>query len=149
MPDTVIALFVPGRPAPQGSKRHVGKGRMIEVSKYVGPWRDAITRHARDLMADRAPLDGAVRVDIELVLPRPKSEPKTTRPHTRRPDVDKLARAVLDALTDIVFDDDSQVVRLDIRKRTAEHGELSGAHITVGPHLDATLHTRAAAQNAP
>lgn len=32
---------IPGRPAAQGSKRHVGGGRMIEQSKYLKPWRTA------------------------------------------------------------------------------------------------------------
>lgn len=32
-----FAVF--GLPAPQGSKRHVGEGRMVESSKRVKPWR--------------------------------------------------------------------------------------------------------------
>jgi crossover junction endodeoxyribonuclease RusA len=33
-----------------------------------------------------------------------------------RPDIDKLARAVLDALTGVAFRDDSQVAKLDLLK---------------------------------
>src|ERR1700676_3259288 len=37
-----MKITVRGIPAPQGSKRHVGGGRMIEMSKAVGPWREAV-----------------------------------------------------------------------------------------------------------
>ena len=123
-------FFVPGSPAPQGSKRHVGGGRMIESSKYVGPWRATIAGVAGQCI-EYGPRVGPVAVALDFVLPRPKSEPKTTRPHTRRPDVDKLARAVLDALTGIYFADDSQVDSLAATKRTAEPGEQPGVHICV------------------
>jgi len=33
-------LFVPGAPAPQGSKRHVGNGVMVEASKHRKLRRD-------------------------------------------------------------------------------------------------------------
>ena len=36
-----------GIPAPQGSKRHVGGGRMIESCKALKPWRDLIIADAR------------------------------------------------------------------------------------------------------
>lgn len=126
-----LRMFVPGRPAPQGSKRHVGGGRMIESSKYVAPWRETVRHHAATQMAGNAPIDGPATVRVTFVLPRPKSEPKSTRPHTRRPDLDKLARAVLDALTGPAILDDSQVVRLDVHKRTAQPEEPSGAVIEV------------------
>jgi hypothetical protein len=35
-------------PAPQGSKRHVGNGRMIESSTKVKPWRQAVIAAAKD-----------------------------------------------------------------------------------------------------
>ena len=38
---TPITLTVRGLPAPQGSKRHIGRGVMVESSKRVKPWRDA------------------------------------------------------------------------------------------------------------
>jgi hypothetical protein len=41
---TLLRVDVYGLPAPQGSKRHVGGGRMIEASKKVGPWREAVVR---------------------------------------------------------------------------------------------------------
>jgi crossover junction endodeoxyribonuclease RusA len=69
----VIAFFVPGKPAPQGSKRHVGRGIMVESSRDVGPWRERVALVAHNAMAGRDLLDGAVAVRLEFTLPRPKS----------------------------------------------------------------------------
>ncbi|MFG1794191.1 RusA family crossover junction endodeoxyribonuclease [Nocardia sp. NPDC049149] len=122
--------FVPGIPAPQGSKRHVGKGRMVESSKELGPWRAQVALAVHSL---GWPLhEGAVGVDLMFVMPRPKSTPKSkTPPATRRPDADKLARAILDAVTGVVFSDDSQVIDLRSRKRLARIGEVPGVAIHI------------------
>lgn len=125
-------LFVPGNPAPQGSKRHVGKGILVESSKEVGPWRERVALAAHNWMSGTAPLTGAVEVGLAFVLPRPKSTPKTRTPAAvKRPDLDKLERAVLDALTGICFVDDAQVVELKSSKRLAQIGETAGVYIEV------------------
>lgn len=125
----VTSVFIPGRPAPQGSKRHLGNGIMVESSKAVKPWRVDVAWAVRAHFP--TPLDGAVRLELEFVMPRPKSAPKrSTPPAIKRPDVDKLARAVLDAITGVVVADDSQVVELVASKRIAEIGEASGVFLT-------------------
>jgi crossover junction endodeoxyribonuclease RusA len=130
-----IRFTVPGKPAPQGSKRHVGNGRMVESSKDVGPWRERVAYFGRQAMYQTGfdPLSKCpLEVELFFVMVRPTSAPKrTTPPAIKRPDIDKLSRAVLDALTFIVFDDDSQVVSLKVHKRIAEIGEPPGVHITV------------------
>lgn len=146
----MTAILVPGTPAPQGSKRHVGRGRMIESSPDVKPWRDKIraeAQHAHDGPA----IAGAVDVKIRFWMPRPKSHYGTGRnadrikpqyvdaEHISKPDGDKLARAVLDAITEErraghitrrgVIRDDSQVVRLEAVKTYG--AEFTGAEITI------------------
>jgi Holliday junction resolvase RusA-like endonuclease len=78
-------------------------------------------------------------VVVEFKLARPgghwhptKGGLKPSAPAAPRskPDVDKLARTTLDALTGIAFDDDSRIVDLVTRKRYAEPGR-EGARITV------------------
>lgn len=141
----MIAFFVPGKPAPQGSKRHVGHGVMVESSKAVKPWRIEVMWAAR--AACRTPLDGPVAVDLAFVMPRPKSAPKrSTPPAIKRPDVDKLARAILDAVTGVVVADDSQIVRLVATKRIAEIGETPGVHITASAHSDPPAPTQTSPQ---
>lgn len=132
---TTWALFVPGEAAPQGSKSFKGlmpngRARMVESSKAVGPWRERIALAAHQHGAEVMP--GAVAVDLRFVMPRPVSTPKRrTPPATKRPDIDKLARAVLDALTGIAFADDARVIDLHARKRLAEIGETPGVHIEI------------------
>jgi crossover junction endodeoxyribonuclease RusA len=135
-----LSAFVPGRPAPQGSKTYLGRrggrGVLVESSKAVKPWRaDVRETFTRDGMPTGAFASAVpLVVMIVFVMPRPAATPKTraTPPAVKRPDLDKLGRAVLDALTSAgVFADDSQVVTLLTHKRIAELGEATGAWITV------------------
>lgn len=132
-----LDIFVPGRPAPQGSKRHIGHGVLLESSKEVGPWRERIALVAHDAMAAHRQMGGdsftaAVDINLIFVMPRPKSTSKTAPlTHTKRPDLDKLVRAVFDALKDVVWNDDSQVNVLMAKKRLAGIDESPGVHISV------------------
>ena len=101
-----FAVF--GLPAPQGSKRHVGEGRMVESSKRVKPWRRQVAAaYADHSFGDM--LDGPVSVTVDFYLPRPKAhystgrnagalKPSAPAEHLTMPDLDKLTRAVGDAL---------------------------------------------------
>ena len=98
-----LNLEVVGVPAPQGSKRHVGGGRMVESSKKVGPWRDAVAWTTRAAMAGRDPLDGPLSLAVIFRLPMPASRRKTDRERgwrwaDRQPDLDKLLRSTLDGI---------------------------------------------------
>lgn len=126
-----LDVFVPGRPAPQGSKRHVGGGILVESSKACAPWRTAVAWHAAQA-APGALAAGPLLVRLAFVMPRPAGTPKrSTPPAIRRPDLDKLTRACLDALSGVVWADDSQVTHLRVSKRLAELDEQPGVHIYV------------------
>lgn len=107
------------RPAPQGSKRHVGQGRLIEQSKRVKPWRKAAEDAARAAVTGE-PLDGPLSVEIAFTVRKPVSAPKTrlTWPTTRDSgDLDKLLRSTFDALTTAgAIADDSRIVEVTARK---------------------------------
>jgi len=67
-------------------------------------------------------MEGGVYFEALFYLPRPKAlrtKTKATQvfPHTKKPDLDKLVRAAKDALTGVVWTDDSQVVHVVARKR--------------------------------
>ena len=51
-----IEFFVEGIPASQGSKRHVGRGILIESSKRVKPWRSDVRIAAQEARGDRLPV---------------------------------------------------------------------------------------------
>lgn len=149
--DPVIRFRVNGTPAPQGSKRHVGNGRMVESSKAVGPWREAVRAEAQkilvvDQVMGLTPRDAPVSLTIVFVLARPKghltasalrgngmlTRPSAPKYPATRPDLDKLARAILDGLVmGGVMADDAQVVSLNCAKVYASNGEAPGAIIEV------------------
>lgn len=110
-------LTVNGIPVPQGSKRHVGRGVLIESSKDLKPWRRKVTAEATAALLlqddDWEPnYKGPVDAYLRFCLPKPMTVPKHRRGWPIvRPDLDKLTRAIFDALTDAgVWGDDSQVV---------------------------------------
>lgn len=111
---------------------------MVESSKQVQPWRDTIAWHIHATPADRRahwPLSGGVSLWLDFIMPRPTRTPKTnTPPAVKKPDLDKLARAALDAIdTAEVYHDDSQVTHLRCTKRLASFGEQPGLYITIEP----------------
>jgi len=123
----MLTFHVSGRPAAQGSKRHVGNGRFIEASKYLPAWRQAVKERAQALViaSDWEPTEGPVQLHVDFYLERPKSVPIHKRAFmVKAPDLDKLVRAVCDSLTDAeVWNDDSQVVRLIATKHYADDVE--------------------------
>ena len=65
-------------------------------------------------------------------MPRPKTTPKSYTPAAvKKPDIDKLCRAILDGITHVVIATDSQVTRLVADKRLAEIGEEAHVRIQV------------------
>jgi crossover junction endodeoxyribonuclease RusA len=136
-----LTFTVLGRPAAQGSKRIVPTAvgpRMVEQTKRVRPWRTAAAAEA--LVAANAaghPTNPYWSAPIALTLvcyfARPKAHYRAdgtlvrdtapARPAGRVGDADKIARAACDALTGVLFHDDSQVTDLVVRKRYAALGE--------------------------
>ena len=101
-------FYALGNAAPQGSKRHVGHGVMIESSKRVKPWRDTITAAAPPI---ERPLDGPLAAKLVFTLARPKSARKRDVAPCRTPDLDKCARLALDSCTAAgLWADDARVV---------------------------------------
>ena len=125
----VLQFRVAGIPVPQGSMSAFVRGSRAIVTDQKGtklkPWREAIRSTAADIIGDAwEPLDGPLRVDLWFAVPKPSSSPKRRRtwPITKRGDVDKLARAALDALTQAgAIVDASRIVELRAVKDYPEH----------------------------
>lgn len=111
-------ITVLGTPAPQGSKRHVGRGVLVESSAKVKPWREAVKSAVVDAGLDQLMIDAPVILEITFTVPKPAGAPKTrTTWPMRKPDLDKLLRSTLDGLTEAgVLADDARVVELTGRK---------------------------------
>lgn len=134
---TCIEFFVPGLPQPQGSKRGFvsanGKVNMVESAAGVKPWRSDVKVFAADAMNGPL-LTGPVFLHCDFVMKRPvsTSKNKPTPPATKKPDLDKLLRAIGDALKGTVYAEDSLIVEMVGTKRIAEEGEQPGVNINVG-----------------
>lgn len=132
-----LDIFVPGRPAPQGSKAYRGhrggKPVLQEMSPHVHTWREDVRQACLPLWVGRAPLDGPLVLEVEFVRARPASAPKRrTPPASTMPDLSKLVRSTEDAITSAgVWVDDARVVRCVSSKRCAEIGEAPGARIRI------------------
>lgn len=118
-----MTFTVYGTPAPQGSKRGFvtkrGRVAMVESSKAVKPWREAVAQavmlyHPLGGRPDPILCRGPVEVAIAFTLKAPKK--RQSYPAVK-PDIDKLIRSTLDALTQMgVFEDDARVVKIQAWK---------------------------------
>jgi crossover junction endodeoxyribonuclease RusA len=120
-----LQLTVEGNPVPQGSFRHVGNGRIISANPKLNAWRQTIADQIGLQTLERL-IDGSIRVDLVFTLERPKSVSRGVRAlPTVKPDLDKLVRATLDAISleryVQLIKDDSQVTDLHAAKRYSDH----------------------------
>jgi Holliday junction resolvase RusA-like endonuclease len=132
-------VFVSGVPVPQGSKRRGAHGQLIEAAgRRHRAWRDQLAWSFVAQGWHKTPIDtGPVGVVLAFFMPRPAGHylgkqlrPSAPRWHTRPADIDKLSRAVLDALTEAgVLGDDAQVTLLTASKVWAS--TEPGVHVQV------------------
>ena len=137
-----MRFSVNGLPIAQGSKRVIGKAVIESNQSRLKPWRQEVAQMALAEMDGDLTYSGPVSVTVMFFLPRPRGHYGTGRNADKlrdsapaapavKPDIDKLARSVLDALTGIVFHDDSQVVTLTAHKVYAEYRNYPGATVEV------------------
>jgi Holliday junction resolvase RusA-like endonuclease len=118
-----LRFTVHGIPQPAGSKRgfynhKTGRVIVTDDAKNSRPWKAQVTDAAAQAMHGAELLDGPLILGLEFYMPRPKGHfgkrglrPSAPTAPTVKPDLLKLARAVEDALTGIVYRDDAQIVR--------------------------------------
>lgn len=140
----MMEFTVLGVPAPAGSKRGFAvKGRVIitDANKKAAPWKALVSAAAREVY-DGPLLTGPLAVRMMFYFPRPKGhygtgknagKLKASAPaeHTKKPDALKLSRGTEDALTGIVWRDDSQIVCETLSKH---YGEPARAEIIIQPY---------------
>lgn len=152
MAGVVIKLRVYGTPVPQGSVSafaarkagaYTGKIRYVNDNPNTKSWRQAIVDAVEPGLGWGAIPGQALAVKLVFILPRPAGHfgsgknaaqvrPSAPAVPVVRPDLDKLCRAVLDALTDArVWADDSQVAALAAGKTYAGRDERPGVEIEV------------------
>ena len=117
-------FFVRGRPIPQGSLKFINGNAIHVRSQDLALWRADIANTARKVLLEKA--QEGVEVNLTFIFNKPKTV--TRKEPFKRPDIDKLARAVLDGLTAVAYEDDQQVVKLTANK---EYGLTEGVWIKV------------------
>ena len=141
MPNS-LTFVVYGLAAPQGSKRSLGNGILVESSKAVKPWRQDVKHAALACLPPDWDPTTPMSLSIVFRFKRPQGQIgkrglKPSAPlhctSARAGDIDKLQRSTLDALTGVAFDDDRQVVTVNASKRYCSGDEPQGALITVTP----------------
>jgi Holliday junction resolvase RusA-like endonuclease len=100
----------------------------------MADWRSDIKHAAMTAMGERKPQPNAIKLMVDFSLPYPQSSVRKYQmgwlPCVKKPDIDKLLRALLDGLTGIVWVDDSQVVCCVVNKAYAWDGS-PGAVVTI------------------
>lgn len=147
---SAIRFTVSGvRPTPQGSKRHVGNGRMIEqAGTALKVYRRAVALACAQHRPE-TPLCGPVHVRLIIQMPRPRSHFGSGRNAgvltaaaptwadaypLKRGDIDKLERSTLDALTiGRIYHDDNQVTDLHTSLLFAAPGDSYSVMVDVAP----------------
>jgi crossover junction endodeoxyribonuclease RusA len=113
------------KPQPQGSAKAFVRGRHTVITsdnKKLKPYRNEVTAVVLQACRDEqaaTPLASKhipVGLSLEFFFERPPSIPRKRLSVVVKPDLDKLVRATLDALTGVLFADDAQVVRVEARK---------------------------------
>lgn len=125
-----IEFTVPGKPVPMARPRVTAHGTY--TPKRCRDYKEAVALAAKVAMRGKEPLEGAVACLIELYFNVPKSymegkrlaaQHNVIKPVGKNTgDTDNHAKAVLDALKGICWQDDSQVTRLVVEKRFTDTG---------------------------
>ena len=118
----VIAFTIPGEPVAKGRARSfVRNGHVAHYTpEKTARYENLVKLAAGQAMASLTPIEGAVAITVRAYFSIPKSwSLKKQRAaalgeimHTKRPDLDNVVKAVKDGANEVVWKDDSQVVRV-------------------------------------
>lgn len=117
----MISYWIDGEPAPQGSKTgFIKNGRvvMVESSKKVKPWREAVAATTTRQLENLYGFPIAEPCEIALVFHLPKPKTVTRIWPSVKPDLDKLIRSTFDGLTTGgLYTDDALVIAVSASKQ--------------------------------
>ena len=137
-----MRIVIPGDPVAQGRPRfyRAGKGvRAVDPEKSRN-WKAEAQWHMQKACDEAGfdPVPAKVPVELTVVVKfrcptsdYRKRNPRETRWHTKRPDLDNVIKAVKDAGTGILWIDDSQVVVIHASKVIADQGAPPGVVVNV------------------
>lgn len=92
--------------------KNLGHAILQSANKNLKPWRQELSATMQALNRPLIPRLTPVCVSLAFYFERPKSVSKKRTAMTVKPDVDKLIRAVFDAMTGTLVEDDSQITHM-------------------------------------
>lgn len=122
-----IRFTIQGNPVAKGRPRFARRGNFVATytPKNTAQAENEIQREALSHISE--PITEPVELSIVFYMAIPRSTSKKrseslkNAPHVKRPDVDNLAKLVLDALNGIAWKDDSQVYSMSVEKRYSDN----------------------------
>lgn len=122
-----LKFVVPGAPKGKGRPRLTKRG-IAYTPKDTAVYENLVKISFREVYPDWVPLSTPVHAHIYAYYPIPKSFTKGNKQKaiegfinpTKKPDADNIAKSILDSLNGIAYNDDAQVVYLEIDKSYSE-----------------------------
>jgi Holliday junction resolvase RusA-like endonuclease len=122
----MIQFTIDSPPVPKGRPKFSKIGGFVRTytPKKTSDYETIVRETAQQAMGQTEPLETPTAVYLYFRLPIPKSHPKkrvaaclngSERP-IKKPDIDNLAKSVLDGLNGTVYKDDGQIVSLHVTK---------------------------------
>ena len=128
--DIKFDFTIDGDPVAWKRPQYSGRSRKFYTHEKVRACQTHISSQAHANMEwgtiPEVPTKSALELNMDFYMKRPKSLPGKVTHHTKRPDAENLGKAVADALEDILYYNDSQVVKQSVSK---QYGEEPGVHI--------------------
>lgn len=139
----MVTFMVEGNPVGKGRPRFAKRGKFVSTytPTKTRDYESIIKDAAKQAMGNSAPLETPVTVAIYITVPIPTSYSKkrteaclkgSERP-IKKPDIDNIAKCFLDAMNEIVYLDDTQVLTLHVTK---VYGTVGMVEVMVKEDLD-------------
>ncbi len=125
----VLNFEIPIDPVPKARPR-LGRGGHVFTPKKTKDFEKKV----RAVIGNKytiPPLIGPVSMTLIFRMKQAKTNKKTYP--TQRPDLDNLAKAVTDAVNGMRYEDDCQIINLNLSKRWCEDDEVPGISMVVQP----------------
>jgi Holliday junction resolvase RusA-like endonuclease len=135
----MITFTIPAVPIAQPRQRMAiiaGRPRNYTPTTHPVNAFKALAKLAYAKRTAYGPADGPLTVSITFIMPRPKNKVWKQKPmprycHIKKPDLDNLVKAVLDALNGLAWRDDAQIHTLHISKVVAAGDEQPHVQVRI------------------
>jgi Holliday junction resolvase RusA-like endonuclease len=129
-----VMFTVYGEPVAKGRPRFSTRGKfpVAYTPAKTKNYEDEVRLFATKAIGSGSPIEGSVSVFIYISFSVPQSYSKRKRgaclsgdeKHTKKPDLDNVAKALIDGMNGIIFKDDSQITSLHVTKVYGEVGKV-------------------------